>query len=137
MRFNEKEIKTLAAQHKCEKEGCLYFRERQEGFFRKAEGEIFLYTSSIRYFIPPSNSLTKKKTYKNNFAEKQCVMARPRGMFVQFYFSLIVFVFVRGSFFSSLKKSSSIECWAQNNVPIWGHTLKTRKMLTNIFCVRG
>lgn len=40
MRFNEKEIKTLAAQHKCEKEGNLYFRERQEGFFRKAEGDF-------------------------------------------------------------------------------------------------
>lgn len=40
MRFNEKEIKTLAAQHKCEKEGNLYFRERQEGFFRKAEGDL-------------------------------------------------------------------------------------------------
>ena len=40
MRFNEKEIKTLAGQHKCEKEGNLYFRERQDGFFRKAEGEI-------------------------------------------------------------------------------------------------
>lgn len=39
MRFNEKEIKTLAAQHKCEKEGNLFFRERQEGFFRKAEGD--------------------------------------------------------------------------------------------------
>lgn len=39
MRFNEKEIKTLAAQHKCEKEGNLYFRERQEGFFRK-EGDL-------------------------------------------------------------------------------------------------
>lgn len=38
MRFNEKEIKTLAAQHKCEKEGNLFFRG-QEGFFRKAEGD--------------------------------------------------------------------------------------------------
>lgn len=52
MRFNEKEIKTLAAQHKCEKEGNLFFRERQEGFFRKAEGDdckslpiFFLYFS--------------------------------------------------------------------------------------------
>ena len=39
MRFNVKEIKQLAAQHKCEKEGNLFFRERQEGFFRKAEGD--------------------------------------------------------------------------------------------------
>lgn len=38
MRFNEKELKTLASQHKCEKEGCLYFAEKQEGFFRKTEG---------------------------------------------------------------------------------------------------
>lgn len=41
MRFNEKELRTLAVQHTCEKEGNLYFRERQEGFFRKAEGENF------------------------------------------------------------------------------------------------
>jgi hypothetical protein len=40
MRFNEKELATLAAQHTCEKEGLLYFRERQEGFFRKNEGEF-------------------------------------------------------------------------------------------------
>lgn len=45
MRFNEKELRTLAAQHKCEKEGNLFFRERQEGFFKKAEGENFLLTA--------------------------------------------------------------------------------------------
>jgi hypothetical protein len=39
MRFNVKEIKELASQHKCEKEGNLFFRERQDGFFRKTEGE--------------------------------------------------------------------------------------------------
>ena len=38
MRFNVKEIKELASQHQCEKEGNLFFRERQEGFFRKQEG---------------------------------------------------------------------------------------------------
>ena len=42
MRFNEKELATLAAQHTCEKEGFLFFRERQEGFFRKNEGENYL-----------------------------------------------------------------------------------------------
>lgn len=39
MRFNVKEIKELATQHQCEKEGNLFFRERQEGFFRKQEGK--------------------------------------------------------------------------------------------------
>lgn len=39
MRFNVKEIKELALQHQCEKEGNLFFRERQEGFFRKQEGK--------------------------------------------------------------------------------------------------
>ena len=39
MRFNVKEIKELASQHQCEKEGNLFFRERQEGFFRKQEGK--------------------------------------------------------------------------------------------------
>jgi hypothetical protein len=38
MRFNVKEIKELAAQHKCEKEGNLFFREKQESFFRRTEG---------------------------------------------------------------------------------------------------
>lgn len=65
MRFNEKEIKTLAAQHKCEKEGPLYFRERQEGFFRKAEGELKFQLSKLPPEIP--------------FKNKQClrVMTRP------------------------------------------------------------
>lgn len=40
MRFNVKEIKELALQHQCEKEGNLFFRERQEGFFRKQEGSF-------------------------------------------------------------------------------------------------
>lgn len=40
MRFNVKEIKELASQHQCEKEGNLFFRERQEGFFRKQEGKF-------------------------------------------------------------------------------------------------
>lgn len=56
MRFNEKEIKTLAAQHKCEKEGNLYFRERQEGFFRKAEGDLNERPTPIRlptFFLSP------------------------------------------------------------------------------------
>lgn len=87
MRFNEKEIKTLAAQHKCEKEGCLYFRERQEGFFRKAEGEIFLHTSFHSIFYSPIQlPYEKKHIYKNDFAEKQCVMARPRECLYNFIF---------------------------------------------------
>lgn len=39
MRFNEKELTTLAMQHTCEKEGSLFFRERQENFFRKNDGK--------------------------------------------------------------------------------------------------
>ena len=41
MRFNKQELLTLATQpsQKFEKEGILYVRERQEGFFRRAESE--------------------------------------------------------------------------------------------------
>lgn len=60
MRFNVKEIKELASQHHCEKEGNLFFRERQEGFFRKQEGlSCFYRNTKIRIInemrkIPPS-----------------------------------------------------------------------------------
>lgn len=41
MRFNKQELLTLATQpsQKFEKEGILYVRERQEGFFRRTESE--------------------------------------------------------------------------------------------------
>lgn len=43
MRFNKQELLTLATQpsQKFEKEGVLYVRERQEGFFRRTESELF------------------------------------------------------------------------------------------------
>jgi len=42
MRFNKQELLTLATQpsQKFEKEGILYVRERQEGFFRRTESEF-------------------------------------------------------------------------------------------------
>jgi len=45
MRFNKLELTSLAAQppHKFEKEGVLFIREKQEGFFRKTESKNFLY----------------------------------------------------------------------------------------------
>ena len=41
MRFNRAELAALAAQpsHKFEKEGVLFVRERQDGFFRKSESK--------------------------------------------------------------------------------------------------
>lgn len=44
MRFNKQELLTLATQpsQKFEKEGILYVRERQEGFFRRTESESIL-----------------------------------------------------------------------------------------------
>ena len=41
MRFNQKELATLAVQpsNKFEKEGLLYVTEKQEGFFRRTEGK--------------------------------------------------------------------------------------------------
>lgn len=41
MRFNKQELMTLATQpsQKFEKEGILYVRERQEGFFRRTESK--------------------------------------------------------------------------------------------------
>lgn len=61
MRFNEKELKTLAAQHKCEKEGNLFFRERQEGFFRKAEGENFTFLHTKKNKFDDNNVLTRPR----------------------------------------------------------------------------
>lgn len=45
MRFNKQELITLATQPstKFEKEGILYIRERQEGFFRKSESKYLLH----------------------------------------------------------------------------------------------
>lgn len=44
MRFNKQELITLAVQPstKFEKEGILYIRERQEGFFRKSESKYIV-----------------------------------------------------------------------------------------------
>lgn len=41
MRFNKQELVTLATQpaSKFEKEGVLFLRERQEGFFRRSESK--------------------------------------------------------------------------------------------------
>jgi len=45
MRFNKQELLTLATQpsQKFEKEGVLYVRERQEGFFRRTESKSLDY----------------------------------------------------------------------------------------------
>lgn len=42
MRFNKQELATLATQpsNKFEKEGILHVTERQDGFFRRTEGNI-------------------------------------------------------------------------------------------------
>lgn len=42
MRFNKSEVAALASQpsHKFEKEGVLFVKERQEGFFRRTESEF-------------------------------------------------------------------------------------------------
>lgn len=49
MRFNKTELITLATQPstKFEKEGVLYIRERQEGFFRKSESKWDLTASKV------------------------------------------------------------------------------------------
>ena len=44
MRFNKSEVTALALgqpSHKFEKEGVLFVREKQEGFFRRAESKLF------------------------------------------------------------------------------------------------
>ena len=44
MRFNKSEVAALALgqpSHKFEKEGVLFVREKQEGFFRRTESKIF------------------------------------------------------------------------------------------------
>lgn len=44
MRFNKQEMITLAQQpsNRFDKEGLLFVRERQEGFFRRTESEYYL-----------------------------------------------------------------------------------------------
>lgn len=44
MRYNKQELVTLSAQpsNKFDKEGLLYITERQEGFFRRTEGESLI-----------------------------------------------------------------------------------------------
>lgn len=67
MRFNVKEIKELACQHQCEKEGNLFFRERQEGFFRKQEGLLTPSPNHLRSLeAKPSSKIifTHSENYK-------------------------------------------------------------------------
>ena len=51
MRFNKQELMTLATQpsQKFEKEGTLYVRERQEGFFRRTESELL--SELIKFYL--------------------------------------------------------------------------------------
>lgn len=51
MRFNKQELATLATQpsNKFEKEGILYVTERQDGFFRRSEGNFL-----FEFFFPSS-----------------------------------------------------------------------------------
>jgi inositol polyphosphate-4-phosphatase len=57
MRFNKQELTTLATQpsQKFDKEGVLFLRERQEGFFRRTESE----------FAPGSTSFFKGFLYNH------------------------------------------------------------------------
>lgn len=45
MRFNKQELHTLATQpsQEFDKEGVLFLRERQEGFFRRTESKCYLF----------------------------------------------------------------------------------------------
>ena len=48
MRFNKSEVAALALgqpSHKFEKEGVLFVREKQEGFFRRSESKYYIRTS--------------------------------------------------------------------------------------------
>jgi len=59
MRFNKQEMITLAQQpsNKFDKEGLLFVRERQEGFFRRTESE---------YLLVGSKCINKKIKIKYN-----------------------------------------------------------------------
>lgn len=59
MRFNKQELTTLATQpsQKFDKEGVLFLRERQEGFFRRTESE----------FAPGSTNFLKGFIYYHGF----------------------------------------------------------------------
>lgn len=61
MRFNEKELKLLASQQKCKKEGHLFFRECQESFFRKPiESKLFHKNTKIILLYSSANNVCKK-----------------------------------------------------------------------------
>jgi len=93
MRFNEREIKTLAAQHKCEKEDCLYFRERQEGFFRKGEvssqkwcklrGNLLFYFKSNDQFSEPAGVIVLEK-YRVTIPSEQSEVFEGFPFYVEF-----------------------------------------------------
>jgi inositol polyphosphate-4-phosphatase len=53
MRFNKQELTTLATQpsQKFDKEGVLFLRERQEGFFRRTESEFAPGSTNIKGFL--------------------------------------------------------------------------------------
>ena len=54
MRFNKNELTRLAAQpsHKFEKEGVLFIKEKQEGFFlRKSESKSLLYLFRLLHYV--------------------------------------------------------------------------------------
>lgn len=51
MRFNAKEICAVASQpsYKFEKEGILFIKERQDGLFRRSDGEYCMLFRGFRY----------------------------------------------------------------------------------------
>ena len=79
MRFNKSEVTCLAAQpsHKFEKEGVLFIREKQEGFFRKTESKFTIGCGgggqgvSVLAFYYNDTSLNPAEAY--SFVCKICV----------------------------------------------------------------
>lgn len=54
MRFNKVEVAALALgqpSHKFEKEGVLFVREKQEGFFRRAESKYYTYLMCMYFML--------------------------------------------------------------------------------------
>lgn len=53
MRFNKHELLTLATQpsQKFDKEGVLYIRERQEGFFRRTDSKFIFDLIFIQFIL--------------------------------------------------------------------------------------
>ena len=70
MRFNKSEVAALALgqpSHKFEKEGVLFVREKQEGFFRRSESKLEFFKGRIHLHLTDRPDRLLNVFYINHF----------------------------------------------------------------------